>query len=258
MFRAALFASSTLLIVSLAAACGDDDVAVDASIDLGVDLGRDLGLRDLGAVCAVTCVAGESCCLLADGGTGCVNLSSDIANCGICGSNCADGFGTLCFAGRCQCGDGVDGCNGTRGSSCCPARAAGERPYCASFDRDVRDCDGCGIACDGVRTDRCSAGTCYCGNRATTCDGTPESACCSDAFGDAACVNTQTSREHCGGCNIRCSSGESCETGVCTRGTACAGGCAGPDAFCCDGVCCARDFCLRGLCDADAGVDGGP
>ena len=258
MFRGALFAWSWLILVLLAGACGDDDVPLDGAIDLGVDLGRDFGPRDLGPSCAVPCVAGEGCCQLADGGTGCVNLSSDTANCGICGANCANGLGTRCFAGRCQCGDGIDGCNGTRSSTCCPARSAAERPYCASFDRDIRDCDGCGITCDPRRTDRCSAGGCYCGDRTITCDGTDTSLCCVDAFGDAACADTQTSALHCGGCGIRCLTDENCVAGVCTRGAACTESCARPDAYCCEGVCCSRDLCLRGFCAADAGVDGGP
>lgn len=239
-------------------ACGGDDAPRDASADLGADLGADFGPRDLGPVCADVCATGEGCCPLVDGGTACVGLSSDAENCGACGVRCADGRGTRCFAGSCECGDGVDGCNGTRSSTCCPARPGTTRPYCASFDRDVNDCDGCGIACDGRRTDRCSAGNCYCGDRAITCEGTEASLCCDDAFGEGSCVDTRTSRVHCGGCNVACAAGELCEAGVCTRGAACVGGCAGPDAYCCEGVCCARDACMRGFCGADAGVDGGP
>ncbi len=248
-----LFGSCALL-----AACGDDDVAVDASADLGADLGPDLGAPDLGPVCAASCAAGEGCCGLPDGGAGCVNLSLDAENCGVCGLRCADGYGTRCFAGRCECGDGVDGCNGSRASRCCPTHPGVTRPYCASFDRDVADCDGCGLACDARRTDRCSAGNCYCGARAVVCEGTDASLCCSDVFGDSTCVDIRTSRAHCGGCGVACVTGETCEAGVCTRGAVCAGGCAGPDAYCCEGVCCARDLCMRGFCGADAGVDGGP
>jgi hypothetical protein len=239
-------------------ACGDDDAPADASVDLGADLGRDAGARDLGATCATVCVVGEGCCLLADGGTGCVNLSTDADNCGLCGYRCADGRGDRCFAGRCECGEGVDGCNGTRSSTCCPTRPGTTRPYCASFDLDLHDCDGCGLECDVRRTDRCSAGTCYCGNTTNTCEGTEASLCCADVFGDAACVDSRTSLLHCGGCNVECASGETCEAGVCTHGAACVGGCAGPDAFCCEGVCCDRILCARGFCAADAGVDGGP
>jgi len=255
MSRAACFASACLVsacFALLVCACGDDDAPVLP--DLGADLGSDAGMRDLGPVCAASCRPGTGCCELADGGTGCVDFATDAENCGICGLRCADGYGTRCFAGRCQCGDGVDGCNGTRSSTCCPTRPGTTRPYCASFDRDVNDCDGCGLACDPRSTDRCSAGSCYCGNRAITCEGTAASLCCGDAFGAGSCVDSRTARAHCGGCNIACALGETCEGSVCTRGAACPGGCAGPDAYCCAGVCCERDLCLRGFCGADAGI----
>jgi hypothetical protein len=240
---------------ALFAACGDDAAPIDAGLDLGADLGRDAGERDLGPTCARACVAGEGCCPLPDGGVDCVNLSNDAENCGACGVSCAgEGQGTRCFAGRCQCGDGVDGCNGTRGSTCCPVREGVTRPYCANFDRDLSDCDGCGLACDPRRTDRCSAGNCYCGSRPITCAGTPDDLCCPDAFDEGSCVDTRTSLDHCGGCGIVCVMGETCVAGVCTRGATCAGGCAGPDAYCCEGVCCARDLCMRGFCGADAGM----
>ncbi len=238
----------------LVASCGDDAGSPDAFVDLGADLGRDGGARDLGPTCARTCAPGEGCCALADGGVDCVNLSNDAENCGLCGIRCAaDGLGTRCFAGRCQCGDGVDGCNGSRGSTCCPTRPGVARPYCANFDRDLNDCDGCGLACDPRSTDRCSAGSCFCGSRAVACAGTAEDLCCADDFGEGACVDTRTSVVHCGGCGVACALGEACVAGVCTRGAACGGGCAGPDPFCCEGVCCARDLCLRGFCPPDAG-----
>ena len=95
------------------------------------------------------CGAGQTNCNGA-----CVDLSTDMANCGACGSVCESGLvGVACIAGECvrvtcpvaltDCGDGD-----------------GPRPYeehCFDLTTDQNNCGACGNAC---ASGACANGTC--------------------------------------------------------------------------------------------------
>jgi hypothetical protein len=60
----------------------------------------------------------------------CVNLSTDTANCGSCGTQCTGG--RACEGGSCVCEEGTEVCSG----------------LCVDITADTMNCGGCGIACD--------------------------------------------------------------------------------------------------------------
>jgi hypothetical protein len=249
---AALALLATLAVVTAAGCGAGDGGAPDGASDLGdADAGipDGAGPGDLGPACAPACSAPQTCCPQPDGADpACVDLTRDDANCGACGVVCAGELGTRCVAGRCVCGEDGIGCGGDSGSICCPATFDRSDPYCAVLARDVRDCGACGRVCDGATSDRCIAGECVCGRRRARCAGTPADSCCTDAFGEGACVDLTADPDHCGSCGNRCASTETCVSGTCTRGAPCDGGC-GPGGYCCEGVCCDRTLCRRGFCE---------
>ena len=245
-----------LLVSSLALvlACGDDDG--DTVVDSGpADAGRDAfePPPDLGVVCEPACTGFETCCAV-DGVPTCVDPRTDDQNCGLCGVVCAEGRGTFCEGGFCQCGSARLGCQGIDESYCCPPVGDRITDYCADTRADFRDCGGCGMECDPLVADRCGAGRCVCGESRTGCEGTDESTCCADATGRVECRDTLLDRFHCGGCGNRCELDESCANGSCTLGpTICDERCT-DGTICCGGECCVRGACIGGIC---VGVDPG-
>jgi hypothetical protein len=117
--------------VNWASAGGDAGyVPVESSYDLTID--------DVQFIGATACTGGQKLC-----GTGCVDSSTDLKNCGTCGNECKDS--RTCTAGTCVCPSGYSDCNGE----------------CVDTKIDAQNCGGCGKACTGV----CSAGACT----ASTC-----------------------------------------------------------------------------------------
>ncbi len=105
-----------------------------------------------------------TCC-----GSGCVDTSIDIKNCGGCNAACT--AGTVCMGGHCGCLPSGAPCSGTQ--TCCPNAG------CADLTSDIRNCGACGHACgDGSS---CVAGICRCGT--VTCTGTQ--ICCSGNCADS-------------------------------------------------------------------------
>lgn len=141
----------------------------------GINSSSSGGTSNGGATAA--CTTGQSEC------TGiCVDLTSNAANCGTCGTKCATG--ASCQASSCQCQSGLTTCIGA----------------CVNFQNDGANCGSCGNACTGSQT--CSGGVCgnTCAN--TTCG--------------SSCVDTTTDPLHCGGCSTACPGGQSCSAGTCS------------------------------------------
>jgi hypothetical protein len=104
--------------------------------DSGTPLPGDAGLN---------CGASATC--NSDGGvTYCANLTTDNANCGVCGENCPSG--QVCSDGSCEvtCGSLT---------TCTPD---GGVPYCANLSSDNANCGACGNVCSAVTL--CTGGQC--------------------------------------------------------------------------------------------------
>ena len=69
-------------------------------------------------------------------GTGCVDTTTNNANCGTCGNACESP--RTCGSGKCNCPSGYTDCNG----------------QCVNTQIDAQNCGGCGKACTGVCSSR--------------------------------------------------------------------------------------------------------
>ncbi len=126
--------------------------------------------------CGNACAAGESCqrdyfghytCMCPQGLTicngRCVDVATDVFNCGSCGAQCEDRSGGVvigvsgktsvatCVHGTCAltCVAGRADCNGNRNDDCE-----------TNTNSDPRNCGGCGIVCDAVAGQACVGGRC--------------------------------------------------------------------------------------------------
>lgn len=209
-----------MMVLVVAAACGDDSSGEDdAGSDAGdatVDTGRrDSRPQDTGPQCTPACTGDEDCCVV-DGVPTCVNTLTDDNNCGICGIQCGLEFGrgTSCRLGSCECGNIEVGCQGTDVSWCCPPTMDATRAYCANFFTDTSDCGMCGNPCDPRQANVCNGMQCRCGSSRDACTGEPDSVCCA-GLAEFECVDTTSDREHCGGCMNRCQLSEDCIDSEC-------------------------------------------
>ncbi len=230
--------AAALASLVLLAACPPTPPAPDAG-DLDASLldAPRADTNDDALACTLRCASTqERCCFEGDGVAACINVATDVENCGLCGLDCvATHRGTRCESMQCACGDFPVGCTGDLTSYCCPAAADGRSERCANLGRDAMDCGECGRTCLPTQANRCEGGSCRCGTDGMACAGTDESLCCVDVFEVASCVDTTQDPLHCGGCNLRCGAFENCIDGVCV------------------------DFTLRDAGPApDANVDGGP
>lgn len=164
------------------------------------------------------------------GGSACIDLQTDPANCGACGNACSPGAG--CAAGQCQCGGQLVDCSGA----------------CVDTGSNASNCGGCGQACPTGAL--CSVGQCLCSGSLTACGTT--------------CVDTSSDPAHCGGCNQPCSAGQFCLLGKCSTDcgslTACGASCVDTQtsAFNCGGcgrACPTGASCVSGTCQCPAGTD---
>jgi hypothetical protein len=190
---------------------------------------------------ASICEAGFTYCP----GTGaCVDLQSDLNNCGACGEICESELVPVeCRSGVCEranCPVGVTYCGAVDG--------------CRDLSSDPGHCGACQQPCaSGV----CSGGVCAaggsCAEGQTDCGGV--------------CVDTCCNNQHCGACGNVCPAGETCFEGICgcPSGLCCAEGetiCNGTCvATCCDNnncgacgnVCKGGLTCFEGVCDCPSG-----
>jgi hypothetical protein len=130
----------------------------------------------------VTCPGGETEC-----GGRCVDLLTDLDNCGSCG-NAATTL-EVCRAGARACAPGVATCDGA----------------CTDLARDATSCGACGTTCD-------ADAYCTTVGGSTSCEVTaPEGyQACGRAY-----VDPLTDRLNCGTCGNACTSGQTCRAGLC-------------------------------------------
>ena len=212
----------------------------------------------------------------------CIDVQSNAANCGACGTACT---GTqVCRMGACvedmMCPTGQQRCGATcidttsdamNCGSCGNACAAGEScnggacrapecmmgqtrcgSACVDTNTDAANCGSCGNACSAGQA--CMAGTC----RASMMCMTGETAC------GGVCVNTMTDAMNCGGCGAACMTGQVCMGGTCQMmacpmgQTRCGAACANvmtDTANCgmCGRTCAMGQTCAGGTCTGTAG-----
>jgi hypothetical protein len=169
----------------------------------------------------------------------CVDLLTDMANCGACGEICESSLvGVACIGGECvrtscpaalplQCGVTVDDCvdpatdpnncgdcgvvcdSGVCIGGACGACAEGQTTcvgYCADTCCDNNNCGACGVVCTDGRTCfegicDCPSGDCGCAEGQIECGGVCIDSCCDN--------------NNCGGCGIVCTGGLTCFEGLC-------------------------------------------
>lgn len=166
-------------------------------------------------------------------GSSCVNLSSDVNNCGACGNQCSGH--SLCNRGRCQCQPLYDECNfdaqydcetslntvsncGSCGFQCGPNQSCvnGNCECDANYEdvdqdpsngcevnllTDTNNCGVIGFRCEGS----CAGGVCQCPLPTMNCNN------------DGSCSDVRTDRNHCGGCQTVCPNGQTCRGGACVN-----------------------------------------
>ncbi len=148
----------------------------------------------------------------------CYDLSSDVKNCGSCGSECPDGW--VCDEAVCRlkCEEGLVACSDA----------------CVDITSDVKHCGGCDQAC--APNQKCETneetGITSCVDLDQDCnegaeEGAPEMTNC---WGT--CTNLKTDTANCGVCGNVCDENEICYEGSCLLQTECG---AGKDM--CFGVC---------------------
>jgi hypothetical protein len=140
----------------------------------------------------IVCPAGETEC------SGiCVDLQTDVNNCGTCGTICPEGqpgFVRGCAAGNCffmrerACAEGLSSCNGV----------------CVDRQTDPANCGLCGNACGAGEI--CFGGQCA---REHRCGALTN---CNDV-----CVDLLIDPANCGACGHVCAAGEICFGGQCAR-----------------------------------------
>ncbi len=140
------------------------------------------GVMDSG----VPCNAPRTMC-----GTACVDMQTDLLNCGACGTVCT--AGQTCTAGRCM------------GSTMCAAPSMLCAGFCTDVTSDVRNCGACGT--------RCATGeVCF----TSRCVGTDAGVCLPpNRMCGATCIDVTTDRANCGACGLACAGGQTCSGAVC-------------------------------------------
>lgn len=155
------------------------------------------------------CASGQTCCA-----GGCVDATSNVANCGGCGAVCMAANGTAaCVGGSCgvgACTAPFADCDGAAGNGCEVDTAT-----------SAAHCGACGRACAPANaTGVCRGGACAVGSCATgfaDCDGMAANGCEVDTRGSVA---------NCGGCGTACTVANgtaACVSGACAVGTCAAG-----------------------------------
>ncbi len=161
------------------------------------------------AGCTQNLPGGQNNCedTLSECGDTCVDLNTDNANCGACGTTCESG--EVCTAGACEpimCGANEVLCDG----ACIDPTT--NNSYCGATDCSTGNDEDDGESCDPNGGFSCVDGTCQCA------DG---SADCND---DGVCNDLNSDNNHCGACFNACETpDEMCVSGECVRDPGIAG-----------------------------------
>ena len=228
--------------ISLLLGCDDTLPRAEDPLDVVSDIDASSSDTDVCDGCSTpfVCVDAECVCTGLTGpeqcrepaadcctGQGCVDLATDPANCGRCGTIC--GPGEVCSGGVCNCG--LLGASCVAGTVCCgvpgmQSCVAPDSPLCAC-GVESRLCTAGQVCCPGpdgtgcrnVATDEQHCGGCNiaCGAGTQCVDGRCQTCSCAVGQGlcGGRCVDLQTEREHCGGCGMPCPSGQVCTNGRC-------------------------------------------
>ncbi len=145
--------------------------------------------------------AGQSYCETAHG---CVDLTSDHDNCGVCGLACL--AGEMCKSGTCTCP--------TSGALYCDENAQGVKDgtYACITANTIKNCYGCGVSCAGQSICDTTSKACACVDSMNKLDKTKR-------YCAGKCLDTQTDALNCGGCDIKCPTASACSAGKCSCGT---------------------------------------
>jgi hypothetical protein len=146
------------------------------------------------------CLPGQDRC----GGSVCLNLSADTANCGGCGNACParPHAPATCSGGSCAlvCDPGTLNCDGNLTNGCETLPSV-----------DANNCGGCGTVCQSfphTAPSLCVGGVCSfgCGAGYANCDGLVANGCE---------ISTATDPSNCGACGRACGAGQTCAGGTC-------------------------------------------
>jgi len=170
--------------------------------------------------CGIACNAGYGNCDGDARSNGCeTDITSNVSNCGGCGSFCSSNNVTpFCTSGNCtgSCNAGWANCDADLRSNGCET----------NIGSSIANCGGCGITCSGNNTTTisCSGGVCNgaCAAGWSDCNGSKQIDGCE--------TNTSTSTANCGGCGIVCSNNHVAATSC--VGSVCNGACSAGFADC--------------------------
>lgn len=205
------------------------------------------------------------------GGSVCVDLDTDLDDCGACGNACPST--AVCEAGSCSCSGAMSLC----GDTCVDTQS--DPSHCGQCDTRCAAGSACSQGqCDCLGTLEACGGACvdtgsdpaHCGACDKACD--PSQVCldgsCSDGCGDLtqcgqACVDTATNAFHCGQCDNACLDGLECRDGACVcpgGGELCNGTCVDTQTSAqhcggCGVSCASGDTCVDGVCTCGASAD---
>lgn len=217
-------------------------------VDVEIDAGGDAA--DAGDPCANVTCSGKTCCAV--GGTPeCVDLGTDVVNCGQCGKVCLGG--TTCIGGNCVCL--AIGVTCSAGDACCAGATCGAingQPGTACCLPRQAPCGAggcCGVTAGSAipGSAYCTSGTCcqyahaICGADTDCCAGTPGGKCSTNYYGvnlpfGECCMGSQ---DTCGNnndcCDGACNGGKCCEITTCRPGS---NDCCAPGICQSNGTCC--------------------